>query len=91
MGASQPEPGATPEAGSDYEVVVIGAGQTGLAIGYFLGQEGRRFAILEAADSIGSAWRDRWDSLTLFTPRRYSGLRASRFPAIQRAIPAATR
>ena len=65
---------------------MIGAGQTGLAIGYFLGQEGRRFAVLEAADSIGSAWRDRWDSLTLFTPRRYSGLRASRFPAIQRAI-----
>ena len=91
MGASQREPGATPEAGSDYEVVVIGAGQTGLAIGYFLGQEGRRFAILEAADSIGSAWRDRWDSLTLFTPRRYSGLPGLPFPGDPEGYPAATR
>ena len=65
----------------------IGAGQTGLAIGYFLGQEGRRFAILEAADSIGSAWRDRWDSLTLFTPRRYSGLPSLPFPGDPEGYP----
>ena len=36
--------------------------------------------ILEAADSIGSAWRDRWESLRLFTPRRYSGLPGLPFP-----------
>jgi putative flavoprotein involved in K+ transport len=70
MGGSQVEP----EGSASYEVAVVGAGQAGLAKGYFLKRQGRRFVILDAADSIGSAWRDRWDSLTLFTPRRYSGL-----------------
>ena len=48
-----------------YEVAVIGAGQAGLAIGHFLALQGRRFVILEAEDSVASAWRTRWDSLVL--------------------------
>src|SRR5512132_2141440 len=63
-----------PHSSDDVEVAVIGAGQAGLAIGYFLRRQGRDFVILERADSIGSAWRERWESLTLFTPRRYSAL-----------------
>jgi putative flavoprotein involved in K+ transport len=63
-----------------FDVVVIGGGQAGLAIGYFLAREGRRFTILEAADSIGAAWRTRWDSLVLFTPRRYDALPGLAFP-----------
>ena len=63
-----------------YDVVVIGAGQAGLAIGHFLGKQGRRFMILEAADSVASAWRSRWDSLILFTPRRYDALPGLAFP-----------
>ena len=59
---------------------MIGAGQAGLAIGYFLAQQGRRFVILESADSVGSAWRDRWDSLVLFTSRRYDSLPGLTFP-----------
>jgi putative flavoprotein involved in K+ transport len=74
MEAVQRGPGIAPESGSDYDVVVVGAGQAGLAMGYFLKQQGRKFVIVEAADSVGSAWRDRWESLTLFTPRRYSSL-----------------
>jgi putative flavoprotein involved in K+ transport len=65
---------------SSYEVVVVGAGQAGLAMGYFLRRQGRRFVILERAGQIASAWRERWDSLTLFTPRRYSGLPGLPFP-----------
>ena len=80
MEASEPASGIPRQPGSDYEVVVIGAGQAGLAIGYFLAAQGRRFVILEAADSVGAAWRERWDSLTLFTPRRYSGLPGLPFP-----------
>jgi putative flavoprotein involved in K+ transport len=57
-----------------FDVVVIGAGQAGLAIGYFLARAGRRFLIVDRADSIAAAWRSRWDSLTLFTPRRYDSL-----------------
>ena len=72
---------------SSNEVVVIGAGQAGLAMGYFLKGQGRRFVILEAADSIGSAWRERWESLTLFTPRRYSGLPGLPFPGDPEGYP----
>ena len=62
------------------EVAVIGGGQAGLAIGYFLAQQGRDFAILEAADQPADAWRTRWDSLRLFTPARYSSLPGLPFP-----------
>jgi putative flavoprotein involved in K+ transport len=65
---------------SRHEVAVVGAGQTGLAIGHVLARQGRRFVILERAGSVGSAWRERWDSLLLFTPRRYSGLPGLPFP-----------
>jgi putative flavoprotein involved in K+ transport len=41
---------------------------------------GRRFVILERADEIAPAWRERWESLTLFTPRRYSALPGLPFP-----------
>jgi putative flavoprotein involved in K+ transport len=67
-------------AGDHFDVVVIGAGQAGLVIGYFLGRQGRGFVILDRASSIGAAWRERWESLTLFTPRRYSALAGLPFP-----------
>jgi putative flavoprotein involved in K+ transport len=70
-----------------YDVAVIGAGQAGLAIGYFLAREGKRFLILEAADSVGSAWRARWDSLVLFTPRRYDSLPGLAFPGAPDGYP----
>jgi putative flavoprotein involved in K+ transport len=69
-----------PESRDRFDVAVIGAGQAGLAIGYFLAQQGRRFAILESAGSVGSAWRDRWHSLVLFTSRRYDSLPGLIFP-----------
>jgi putative flavoprotein involved in K+ transport len=62
------------------DVAVVGAGQAGLAIGHFLARSGRRFAILEAGDSVATAWRERWDSLVLFTPRRYDALPGLSFP-----------
>jgi putative flavoprotein involved in K+ transport len=63
-----------------HDVVVVGGGQAGLAIGYFLTQQGRDFTILEAADEPAAAWRDRWDSLKLFTPVRYNSLPGLDFP-----------
>lgn len=63
------------------DVVVIGAGQAGLAIGHHLAREGCDFTILEAAPELGAAWRSRWDSLKLFTPARYDGLPGMDFPA----------
>src|SRR4051812_32473116 len=72
--------GASPESGGRVEVAVIGAGQAGLAIVHSLARAGRRFVILEAGESVATAWRDRWDSLVLFTSRRYDGLPGLPFP-----------
>jgi putative flavoprotein involved in K+ transport len=63
-----------------FDVAVIGAGQAGLAVGHFLARQRRRFLILEAEGAVGAAWRDRWDSLVLFTPNRYDGLPGFAFP-----------
>ena len=49
-------------------------------MGHYLAKQGRHFTILEAAGSIGAAWRSRWDSLVLFTPRRYDSLPGLPFP-----------
>jgi putative flavoprotein involved in K+ transport len=72
--------GASRDPRERLDVAVVGAGQAGLAIGHFLARSGRRFAILEAGESVGTAWRDRWDSLVLFTPRRYDALPGLPFP-----------
>src|ERR671937_2975254 len=63
-----------------YDVVVVGGGQAGLAVGYFLAREERRCVILERWAEVAPAWRERWDSLTLFTPRSYSSLPGLPFP-----------
>jgi putative flavoprotein involved in K+ transport len=62
------------------EVVVIGGGQAGLALGYFLSRQGRDFTILEAAGEPAAAWRGRWHSLRLFTSARYDALPGLAFP-----------
>lgn len=64
-----------------FDVVVVGGGQAGLSVGYFLAQKGLRFVILDASERIGDAWRNRWDSLRLFTPARFNGLAGMPFPA----------
>jgi putative flavoprotein involved in K+ transport len=69
-------PGAAP-----LDVVVIGAGQAGLAIGHHLARRDADFLLLDAGPEIGSSWRSRWDSLRLFTPARYDSLPGLPFPA----------
>ena len=70
-----------------YDTIVIGAGQAGLAAGYFLSRTGRRFVLLESAAEIGESWRRRWDSLRLFTPNRYNALPGMAFPGERYALP----
>ena len=53
------------------DVLVVGAGQSGLAMGYYLKQSGLSFAIVDSGARIGDSWRNRYDSLVLFTPRSY--------------------
>ncbi|WP_127127921.1 NAD(P)/FAD-dependent oxidoreductase [Georgenia sp. SYP-B2076] len=69
------------------DTVIIGAGQTGLAAGYHLARRGQSFVILEARDRVGGVWRERYDSLRLFTPAHADGLPGMRFPAPRGAFP----
>jgi putative flavoprotein involved in K+ transport len=62
-------------------VAVIGGGQAGLSVGYYLARHGVRFVILDASARVGDAWRQRWDSLRLFTPAKFDGLPGMPFPA----------
>jgi putative flavoprotein involved in K+ transport len=74
-------------AGTPLDVLVIGGGQAGLAMGYHLAQSGRSFQIVDAGAEIGETWRSRWDSLLLFTSGRYDNLPGLPFPAVADAYP----
>jgi putative flavoprotein involved in K+ transport len=77
-----------PAAGSEHvETVIVGGGQAGLSVGYHLAQRGLPFVILDASERIGDSWRNRWDSLRLFTPARYNGLPGMPFPAPAHSFP----
>ncbi|MGH7512978.1 MAG: flavin-containing monooxygenase [Gemmatimonadales bacterium] len=69
------------------DTVVIGGGQAGLSMGYHLARKGVQFTILEANQRIGDSWRQRWDSLRLFTPARFDGLNGMPFPGDANAFP----
>ena len=70
-----------------FDTVVIGGGQAGLAMGYYLARQGRDFVILDAGGRVGDTWRQRWDSLRLFTPAAVSGLPGLPFPAPGASFP----
>lgn len=57
-----------------YDIVIIGGGQMGLSLGYYLRRAKADFLILDAEDGPGGAWRHGWDSLRLFSPAGYSSL-----------------
>ena len=64
-----------------FDVIGIGAGQAGLALGSQLATRGAHFVLLDAGSEIGSSWRHRWDSLRLFSPAQYDSLPGLPFPA----------
>jgi len=70
-----------------YGVLVIGAGQAGLAAGHHLARRGIDFAILDANERIGDTWRTRYDSLRLYSPAKYDGLPGMTFPLRRHAFP----
>jgi putative flavoprotein involved in K+ transport len=70
-----------------YDVIVIGAGQAGLSVGYHLARRGLSFLIVDASERIGDVWRKRWDSLRLFTPARFDSLDGLPFPGPRDAFP----
>lgn len=69
------------------QTLVIGGGQAGLAAAWHLARHNLDFLVLEAAESSGGAWRSYYDSLTLFSPARYSALPGAPFPGPQSRYP----
>lgn len=56
------------------DVVVIGAGQAGLALGYYLRRGGLSFIMLDANEAPGGSWLRGWASLRAFSPARWTSL-----------------
>jgi putative flavoprotein involved in K+ transport len=71
------------------KTIIIGAGQAGLAAGYYLRKKGEDFLIIDMAKKVGDSWRQRWDTLCLFTPSQYDGLPGFPFPAPRDTFPSA--
>ncbi|HEX7394510.1 MAG TPA: NAD(P)-binding domain-containing protein [Anaerolineaceae bacterium] len=70
-----------------FQTVVIGGGQAGLAIGYFLSRLGENFIILDKNSHTGDTWRCRWESLRLFTPSQFDSLPRMPFPTSKNNFP----
>jgi putative flavoprotein involved in K+ transport len=70
-----------------FDTVVIGGGQAGLAVGYYLARQKRDFVILDAHGRAGDSWRQRWDSLRLFTPTSFNQLPGMPFPKSANRFP----
>jgi putative flavoprotein involved in K+ transport len=70
-----------------FDTVVIGGGQAGLAVGYYLAKQEYRFVILDAHARIGDSWRTRWEGLRLFTSGRLNNLPGAPFPGDPHGFP----
>lgn len=57
-----------------YDVIVIGGGQSALAVAYYLRRTTLEYIILDKEALPGGAWQHTWDSLTLFSPALWSSL-----------------
>jgi putative flavoprotein involved in K+ transport len=75
------------EATEHTDVLVVGAGQAGLALAYHLQRRGRQVLLVDRNERIGDSWRARWDSLKLYSPASRDGLPGMPFPAGRTSYP----
>jgi putative flavoprotein involved in K+ transport len=71
----------------ELDVLIIGGGQAGLAMGYRLKETPFRYRIVERHPRVGDSWRNRYASLVLFTPRAYSALPGLAVPGDPEGFP----
>ena len=71
----------------ELDVLVIGGGQAGLAMGSHLKETPFRYRIAERHPRVGDSWRNRYASLVLFTPRSYSALPGLAVPGDPEGFP----
>ena len=62
------------------DLVIVGGGQSGLAAAYAAQRAGLGAVVLEAGAEPGGSWPQYYDSLTLFSPARFSALPGRPFP-----------
>lgn len=65
---------------TEKDFIIIGAGQAGLAMAYYLSKQQKDYLIVDANNEIGAPWLKRWDSLKLFTPSEFNHLPGMDFP-----------
>ncbi len=70
-----------------YDVLIIGGGQAGLSIAYFLRRSKLNYLILDNQEQIGGSWLQTWDSLKLFSPSEYSSLSGWAMPKSNEEYP----
>jgi putative flavoprotein involved in K+ transport len=58
----------------DHDVIVIGGGQSALAVGYYLRRTSLAYTVLDDGSAPGGAWQHTWMSLRLFSPAQWSSL-----------------
>jgi len=59
---------------TDRDVVIVGGGQSALAVGYYLRRTGLSYVVLDDGTAAGGAWQHTWQSLRLFSPAQWSSL-----------------
>ncbi len=63
-----------------YDVIIIGGGQSALALGYYLRRTKLRYMILDGEENPGGSWQNYWDSVSLFSPAQWSSLPGTLMP-----------
>ena len=71
----------------NFDCIVIGGGQSGLALGYYLRRTDLSYLILDKNDKPGGSWQFTWDSLTLFSPAQFSSLPGWQMPKTRNLYP----
>jgi putative flavoprotein involved in K+ transport len=84
---STPASGGVATANQLLDVAVIGAGQAGLSMAWYLARRGVRYLVIDSHDRIGESWRNRYDTLRLFSPAQYDSLPGADFPAARDTYP----
>src|SRR5699024_1894483 len=70
-----------------YDVIIIGGGQAGLSIAYFLRRSSLSYLILDNQQDPGGSWNQTWDNLKLFSPTDYSSLSGWAMPKSKEEYP----
>jgi len=73
-----------------YDTIIVGGGQAGLSVAYFLRRKKLDYLILDDQSQPGGSWLHTWDSLQLFSPSQFSSLSGWAMPKSDNEYPTKT-